>query len=269
MNRSECGHRNTGIQAPDIHHRDIVEAPVIRWYPGAGVSALPTDEVHVWRAYLPVAPEIHSLARLLSEDERDRAARFQQPVDRHRFIGGRALLRILLARYLHAEPEDMRFTYGPYGKPMLPKRSLPGFNVAHSGSLVLVSVAMTEAVGVDVEQIRDEVDITQVASHVYSPQEHSAVAALPPAARRDAFFTCWTRKEAWLKACGAGLTIDPTTFSVPLSPIRSFEMMAPAAVSAKPDRWAVWDIDPGDSYKGAVAIQGIGWKIRCWEWPWR
>jgi 4'-phosphopantetheinyl transferase len=222
------------------------------WQPAGGPPVLEGEEVH-------------RVSHVLSPDECERAACFLRPEDRHRFVWTRAVLRMLLAGYLRTEPDEVRLTYGRYGKPALQGEGGPAFNVSHSGNVALIAVAPAGAVGVDVEKVRD-VDLAQVARHVYAPAEQAAAAALPPALRTEAFFRCWTRKEAWLKARGDGLAVDPTTFSVPLGPVRAFELLHREAPALSPARWTIWDVAVGDGYQGAVAIPGTGRALRGWDW---
>ncbi len=165
-------------------------------------------EVHVWSVDVGRAMTLPAEVSILSPDERARAARFRRPEDRVRSIVSRTALRDLLARYVGAAPAALRFVAGPHGKPMLAPGSTdspPGFNVAHSGRVILLAFAAC-AVGIDVEQLRPDVEIEELARRFFAPEEVAAVHATPGARRVEIFFRVWTRKEAFLKAHGAGLS---------------------------------------------------------------
>jgi 4'-phosphopantetheinyl transferase len=237
--------------------------------------SLPPDEVHVWQFGLDrPAAHLAELERALAPDERARAARFRAPRHRDRFIAGRGLLRTLLGRYRQAPPEALAFAYGPHGKPSL---SGPGgahaleFNLAHSEGRGLLAVAR-HPVGIDVEVLRDRVDVEAVAASFFSPEELAAFRALPQRDRRRAFFTVWTRKEAFMKATGRGLSEAPAGFAV-LAVAGSPALRL--VVGGRPEeglRWSLCDLDVGDGSTAALAVAGRGWRLVSREladapWP--
>lgn len=180
------------------------------------------DEVHVWRADLDIGPgALLRLRETLSADERARAERFYSPVERARYIAGRGILRALLARYLRTPAGDLRVCCNAHGKPAL----LPGsgaedwrFNLSHSDRLALFAFALRRQVGVDLEYVRPSPADDRLAERIFSAQEVSALRALPERAQTEAFFHCWTRKEAYIKARGGGLSIGLSSFAVSLAP---------------------------------------------------
>jgi 4'-phosphopantetheinyl transferase len=235
--------------------------------------ALAPGEVHVWCAALDrPAGEVRALARLLSTDERDRAERFHFERDRARFVAGRATLRLILAGYTHAGPEGLVLRQGRQGKPALVGE--PGalaeagalhFNVSHSEGVALYAFALGRQVGVDVEHVRPVDDAEQIAARFFSPAECAALAMLPPDARLQAFFTCWTRKEAYVKAIGEGLSRPLEGFAVSLAP---GEAAALLHVEGDPDearRWRLEALAPAQDYVGALAAEGHGWRLACWR----
>ena len=230
------------------------------WSPPPPELYLAEGEIHLWRALLTPSPEqVQRLHALLAPDECARAARFHFERDRQRFTVTRGLLRTILGGYLGQEPALLRFEQGAHGKPAL--AGLPGtilrFNVSHSRSLALVALALRREVGVDVEAMRD-IDL-HLARHCFSPPEIEALEALPPDARRDAFFACWTRKEAYLKGIGLGLTLPLDSFSVSLG--------EPATLLHPPgSTWSLHHLIPYPGYVGAVAVEGSVSRIRCWDW---
>ena len=172
-------------------------------------------EVHVWAANLALpSQQLAEMEAVLDDAERGRASRFVQPLHRDRFIAAHGFLRRLLGRSLQLEPGVIQFVAGAQGKP-----AIDGgleFNLAHSGDVALIALARGRAVGVDVEQVRAMPDAEGIAARFFSADEQAALAATPAGGRQDAFFNIWTRKEAWIKAIGAGLSfpLDQLTVSL-------------------------------------------------------
>ena len=243
-------------------------APGGEWPAPAAHPPLADDEVHVWRAPLDAAPErVAALGALLAEDERGRAARFAFPDLRARYAVARGRLRVLLGRYLAAAPASLRFAYGPQGKPALADGATGlEFNLAHSGHLALYAVTRRRAVGVDVEAERPRLADELMARRFFSPAEVAALLALPPTARVAAFFRIWTRKEAYLKAKGGGLSLGLDTFDVALEADARTLLLATRPDPAEAARWALVALAPGPGYAGAVAAAGAGWRVRCFDW---
>lgn len=161
------------------------------------------------------------MLRVLSADERERAARFHFLKDREHFIAARGLLRLLLSRYLDLPPQQLSFSYSPYGKPALAgERDCTSlrFNVSHSHGVALYAFTLEREVGVDVEYIRQDVVGESIAEHFFSAQEVTSLRALPAGVQPQAFFNCWTRKEAFIKARGEGLSFPLDQFDVSLVP---------------------------------------------------
>src|SRR5207249_8265351 len=140
---------------------------------------------------------------------------------RDRFIVGRAVLRLILAGYVHELPRRLRFDYGPHGKPALAHDGKPHathFNVSHSQGLAVYAITRGKEIGIDIEYVCPARSIDAVAETAFSPWELAALQSLPPDRRQIAFFTCWTRKEAYLKARGEGLSLPLEQFDVSLAP---------------------------------------------------
>jgi 4'-phosphopantetheinyl transferase len=240
------------------------------WLPATSWSPdLDTASVHVWRIELAVSEaEQAERAALLAPDERARAAGFHFERDRRRWTAARGAVRALLAGYTAVPPASLLFRLGPHGKPALDGPAAGGgvdFNVSHSGDLALCAVARTRAVGVDVEAVRPDFATDQVARRFFAPAEVAALAALPPHQRVGAFFACWTRKEAYIKARGTGLALGLDRFEVSLAPDRPAALLAaldePDAVS----RWRLVALEPGEGYAGTLATEGTA-QLTCWRW---
>jgi len=231
----------------------------------------PRAEVHVWRTVLGWPDEAAAdFERSLSDDERQRMNRFRFAEDRRRYLVGRGLLRRLLGRYLNLEPHRLRFDYTPQGKPFLAgdsaQRSLQ-FNVSHSGELLLIGVTDGRALGVDVELIRSDIEAEAIAVRFFSPREREALAQLPAASQVDAFFDCWTRKEAYIKAKGDGLSLPLDQFDVAFMPGETARLLATRPDPAEAQRWSLAALDVAHGYKAALAGSGAGWALKCWDWP--
>jgi 4'-phosphopantetheinyl transferase len=245
----------------------VADLPATVWATPPAEVALPPGEVHVWRFAqdVPVARE-RRLAQVLSPDERERAARFRFERHRRWHVVARGTLRHLLARYVGAQPAALRFRYGPQGKPALEGPGAPHFNLAHSGGMALLAVARDRALGVDLEEIRPERADQALVERFFSPREGEMIRALPAALRPEAFFHCWTRKEAYIKAIGLGLSQPLRDFTVSVSP---GEPAALLEVAGDPDataRWRLRALDPGPGFVGALAVEGPEVRLRCWTW---
>jgi 4'-phosphopantetheinyl transferase len=239
------------------------------WCSPPDVPVLYHGEVHAWRASLVVdASRTRSFEQSLSADERERAERFQFREGYEYFVAARGTLRAILGRYLDVEPGQIRFRYGSQGKPVLAERSGGDnlrFNLSHSHGLAILAVTWDREVGVDLEYIRDDVAIEQIAERFFSDRERTALRALSAVARREAFFACWTRKEAYIKARGEGLGIGLDGFDVSLTPGESDALLS---VRDNPDeaaRWSLRELNPGAGFAAALAVEGHDWRLQCWQ----
>jgi 4'-phosphopantetheinyl transferase len=202
--------------------------------------SLSTHDVHLWRLKLE-HPECHvdEFISILSCEERRRAARFRFEMDRNRFVVWHGILRTILAYYLNNEPDQLKFSYGAYGKPYVPHRSYEiQFSLAHSRELALYAFARKRNVGVDVEYIRELPDVEQMAATYLTEQENEVFKSLPKGRRSKAFFELWTRKEAYLKAIGTGLA-------------QPFTKINPSVTFG----WSIASFTPDPDYVAALAIE--------------
>jgi 4'-phosphopantetheinyl transferase len=224
------------------------------WAEPPELLSLPKGSVHVWRIALDQEDDRLERFRVtLEPHELERAARFHFEKHRRHFIVARGFLRSVIARYLDTRPETLRFAYGEYGKPALPDEHVLRFNLSHSNEVALLAVALDAELGVDVEHIRADFASEDIARRYFSRTEVDAFNALPPEERVAAFFRCWTRKEAYIKAIGKGLSQALDEFDVTLAP-----RMEPALLHAKDDdarRWWMGDVEVGEGYAGALAVE--------------
>jgi len=228
------------------------------------------EDVHVWRAALARTPrEVEALKGLLSEDELSRAERFHFPHDRSNFVVARGTLREILSLYLGLPPELLQFGYSAFGKPELngaPAETRLRFNLSHAGGLALYAVAAGREVGVDVEVVRESVPCEELAASFFSRREVAALLALPACDRTRAFFECWTRKEAYIKAHGEGLSLPLDSFDVSLAPGEPAALLGTRG-GREASGWTLRELTPGQGYAAAVAVEGDGRRLRCWRWP--
>jgi 4'-phosphopantetheinyl transferase len=242
-----------------------------RWLRSPQALVLARDEVHVWRAMLDVpASQCHAFARMLTPDEQQRAAQFRFPHLRQRFISGRGILRALLGRYLDVPPQMIRFGYSAYGKPFLEpagNQAQLHFNVTHAAGMALYAVALGRAVGIDIEEQRQLVDAAMIAERFFSPLENRTLDDLSGAERPLAFLRCWTRKEAYIKARGMGLSLPLDQFSVTVAPGERACLLRAEHDQAALDRWALCELEPHPNYIAALAVEGHDWQLACWQWP--
>ena len=231
---------------------------------------LERDEIHVWRTSLDLpASRMQTLQQTLTADEQARAGRFYFPRHRAHFIAARGVLRDILSRYLNREANQLCFCYNAYGKPSLVgdfDGGLLCFNVSHSHGLALYAVTHRRAVGIDVEHICSDFANEQIAERFFSPREVVALRALPSHLQTDAFFNCWTRKEAYIKAKGKGLSIPLHGFDVSLAPGEPAALLRTQWDSQEVTRWSLQELNPGSGYVGAVAVEARDWQLKCWQW---
>ena len=240
------------------------------WSSPPETLTLGNDEVHVWRAPLDLgASRVQSLRQTLSADEQARAERFRFRIDRDRFIVARGTLRAILGRYLMLGPSQLRFCYSPQGKPAVAREfgdETLRFNVSHSHGLALYALTRHRAIGVDLERKRPELAEKQIAERFFSSQEIATLHTLSSSAWEEAFFACWTRKEAYIKALGKGLSLPLDQFEVSLRPGEPAEMLNVAWDPEECSRWSLQELFLGPSYAAALCVEGHGWQLKHQQW---
>jgi 4'-phosphopantetheinyl transferase len=236
------------------------------WSTPSRHPALPLHTVHVWRASLDLPAEQAAAAHaLLATDEQARAARLVYTQHRRHFSAARAILRLLLGRYLAVAPHRVQFAYDERGKPALAAQHTPDlhFNLAHSHGQALYAFAYQHRVGIDLEQIRADVASRDIAARFFTTREYAVLHKLPATEQHTAFFTCWTRKEACLKAQGAGLWRGLDTFDV--LPLDSSGPVVLADATARDTCWLLTNLPLDRDYAAALAVEGKGWRLECWQ----
>ncbi|KAB8144517.1 4'-phosphopantetheinyl transferase superfamily protein [Chloroflexia bacterium SDU3-3] len=230
------------------------------WSRISATDALREREAHVWQIGLEQPPEaVTLLRRLLSPDELERADRFHFPDDRRAFAVCRGVARRILGRELGVPAHELRFTYSAYGKPdIAPEQNPRGlrFNISHSGGVALCALAYGRRLGVDIERVREDLDYLPLSARFFAPDEHAALLALPGALRRRAFFACWTRKEAYIKARGEGLSFPLESFSVSLG--SQARLLRTGVRQEAPATWRMAQVPAAPDFMGALAVEVAG-----------
>ncbi len=226
-------------------------------------------DVHIWRASLRQSPAIvQQLRQTLSKDEAVRAARFHFPHDREAFIIARSILKSLLAGYLSVELHQLTFGYQQAGKPFL-SGDLANqifFNVSHSHEMALYALSHQPNTGIDIEYIRPIIDMEQIAMNNFSVNENAQLQLLPPHMVMEGFFNCWTRKEAYVKAIGSGISHPLQDFDVSLMPGEPVRLLSISGSQSEAARWTLSDLKPSAGYAAAVVVEGSGYSILQHEW---
>jgi 4'-phosphopantetheinyl transferase len=254
---------------PVMHATQALNENTNTWQSPQAGCRLGDGDVHVWRTRRHWSPA--AIARFrdwLSYEERTKADAFHFEADRHRAIVGRGLLRHLLGTSLKRPPDALQILLGLNGKPELVAAldAAPiAFNISHSGDWILVALAQQRAVGVDAEQMRSGMAVLEIAQQVFSEAERTGLAALPPTAREESFFACWTRKEAYIKARGDGLSLPLDSFDVSFRATDAARLLATRPDPGEASRWTLHDLPLGAGYHAAVAAAGSGWQLRQWH----
>ena len=229
------------------------------------------DEVHVWRASLVLdAAAVEMFWATLAPEERRRAESYRFHRDRLHYVIARGVLRAILARYLETPPAQIRLTYSEYGKPELAAdQGGLRFNVSHSHGAALYACTRRRELGVDIEMLRDDFAILEVAERFFSMTELCELWSLPTRLQTQAFFNCWTRKEAYIKALGAGLSHPLNAFAVSLTPGESSRLISTDKDSQQEAaKWSIIDLNPFPGYAAALAVREISPKLHFWEGQW-
>jgi 4'-phosphopantetheinyl transferase len=224
---------------------------------------LDTTEVHIWQASLDGRPA-DIFESFLSSDELARADRFHFPRDRQHFVVARGLLRNLLAAYLGVNCSELRFSYGAQGKPflLLDGQAQINFNVSHSNGRAAYAFSRGRELGIDLEYVKDDFDDELVAKRFFSPAEVLALRTVPADMRKQAFFNCWTRKEAYIKARGEGLSMPLDQFDVTLKPGEPVALLNNYREEREVSRWSMESLSAPDGYVGAVVAEGHDWQVK-------
>lgn len=236
------------------------------WTPSSHPVPLDRGEVHLWRIRLADHQgRLTRFAGALVDEERLRAERFRFDRDRDLYVLSRGALRLLLAAYTGQRAENLEFRYGSQGKPSIHSEEVQ-FNLSHSGGLCSVVFAREIRVGVDIEEKSRDASFLDLAERFFAPDERRALAKLSDQELRDAFYAVWTRKEAYIKALGEGVTHGLDNFSVTVEP----DVERPTVMSDRDPRasetWSMISFEPESGFAGAMAIEGHGRRVTTFEY---
>ena len=233
----------------------------------AASFALAEADLHIWAIELKGADSIVTRCHsLLSDAEKARAARFYREEHRRKYTLSHGVLRTLLGAYLGVSPASIQYRFGHARKPFLAAgHAALQFNLSDSGDLALIGFAQTCDLGVDLEFVKRMADMESIARRFFSPEECSELLSLDLSERTEAFFRCWTRKEAYLKALGDGLAAPLDSFQVTLRPDEEPRLVRTALAGGITTNWHLHHLTPAPDYLGAVAYTGAPRQIR--EWP--
>jgi 4'-phosphopantetheinyl transferase len=281
-----------GLAASDVAQGEDLLPRQSVWIRCENPPVLEKNGLHIWRLFMPELPRVQAtpapfleindapprLERFgawLSPDERERAARYHFDADRRRFAWTRGVLRALLASYVGCAPSRIHFGAGEKGKLYLSPATeglpegLQGglrFNVSHSHEWALIALTRDRDVGVDVEYHRPlRHDLFGIATRFFAPAEVAALRALSPAEQEPAFFRIWSRKEAYIKATGEGVSAGLDTFEVSIGQETAVRLRVYDR-PAENTRWRMQSLDVGPDYGAALCIEGHDVELKLWEW---
>ncbi len=200
--------------------------------------------------------EAASFYDLLSEEEKERAFGIIASADRNRFIVSRAWLRILLGSYLSEQPEHIQFEYSLNGKPYVKGRKDLQFSLAHTRGMVVIGLLRDDELGLDIEHLDRKIDTTKLSEFIFSPQEAIAFRSYEKGSRQEAFINCWTRKEAFVKAKGAGLSFPVKELEVSFAKDEKAKVLSTLWNEQEKEEWYLESFDLPGNYRAAVAVQG-------------
>lgn len=232
---------------------------------------LSRKDVHIWRAALDLpSKSVRELKGSLSINERLKAERFSFERDKSQFVAARGILRLILSSYLSVEPGAIQFSFEKNGKPRLQNvfgKTDIQFNLSHSQGLALYVFTLGHEVGVDIEYIREISEMEQIVEQFFSVRERVFFSTLPASQKQETFFNWWTRKEAFMKATGDGLSYPLDMLDVSAGAAKSVKLLRTVGDVKEGPRWLMWDVRPAEGFMGAVMVEGGGWDVQCWQWP--
>ena len=221
-------------------------------------------DVHVWQASLDIsAARLDRFRRLLSPEELGRAERFRISLVRDRFVAARAMLRVLLGNYVDKAPERLEFCYGDHGKPGLSENQV-SFNISHCGELCLFAFALQRQVGVDIEHLGRKASIDRIARRFFAFEEIASVIEAPDHGKVRVFFEIWTRKEAYLKSRGVGISVPLDSFALTSGP--EAMIIRDDSDTDAGSKWLLRTVDAGSEFAAAICGQGLHWTLKDRIW---
>jgi len=228
--------------------------------------SIDSDVIHIWNIKYRDDENLEEYKSVLSENELERAGKFRYDKHRNIFIKTRGLQRILIAKYLQDKPNDIHIEFGPHGKPFCKNKSQLTFNASHAGAVILLAFTLKNELGIDVELIKKEVEVESISKHFFSENEIVKLISLDKSLRHEAFFTCWSRKEALIKAIGDGLSFPLDQFEVSFAADEPVSLLETKWDETEKNQWTILDIPLENDYKGALAVKAKGQSIEYFDW---
>lgn len=234
----------------------------ILWKNVAVFPSISLGDVHLWRSNLSVNPSRTALFwNILSQDEKDRANRFRFEKDRMHYIVARGTLRTLLGQYFGKNAQSLQFTYSEFNKPMLENEQGLQFNISHAAGLGLFSFTKESDIGVDLERVDESIEVQKLAGRFFSKNEVETIFALAENFQAKAFFYCWTRKEAFIKGHGEGLSLPLDQFEVSILESDVVQLKSIAWSPSETNQWSLYSFEPQRNIVGSLAVKGEVKKI--------
>jgi len=225
------------------------------------------EDIHIWYCDFDLnRDKVEYYSSLLSEDEKQKASRFKFKKDEVCYIISRGILRLLIGSYLRINPKDLNFKYTSFGKPFLTFENQLKFNVSHSGKMATFAFFKDKEVGVDIEKVKDDFDVLELAQNFFSKTEIIALEKQSKEELSKAFFRCWTRKEAFIKAEGSGLSFPLDKFAVSLDDDYKADLLETEFNPAEKEDWSLSSFVPAPSYLGAIAVKCPNTQIQYHNW---
>jgi 4'-phosphopantetheinyl transferase len=236
------------------------------WILGPLKPILQDNEIHIWRANLPIQASIKTeLQKTLSENEQSRLNSLYFPQDKERFLVARSGLRNILARYLNTAPNHIDFHYTELGKPYINNKNI-FFNISHSADCIIYALSNCSPIGIDVEHCKRDIDYLSIAKNFFSENEYLKLLTLHPDERLLAFYRCWTRKEAYIKAIGKGLHFPLDQIEVSILPNEKVQLIKIMDKAPEKDLWKIEEFCPQQDYIACVATQQSFKNCLFWDW---
>lgn len=237
------------------------------WTPFSSQSlTLTPHQVHVWS--IDKDKHINKLPfywSVLNETEKEKASKYRFENDHNCAVISRGILRILLGTYLKTSPKNINFQFGDYGKPTIIASNIE-FNISHSANSIVMAFTLKSKIGIDVEYTKKSIDVKKISEHFFSKEEISSLLSLHKNYQQQAFYNCWTRKEAFIKALGCGLSFPLDQFVVSLDSTKNASLLATKWDEKEKDNWVLKTFNPQENYIGAVSVKGKVTDVQFWKY---
>lgn len=228
---------------------------------------LKPNTVHIWSLNFVVNDETFNIYHdLLSVDEKERASRFKFYKDKRCYVVTKGVLRLLSGSYLNKEAKSIAFEYEKYGKPKFKHNTNLNFNVSHSGDLAVIGFVYNHTIGVDIEKIKNDFETFEIASNFFSKQEIDMLLEIPKPEQYKAFYRCWTRKEAFIKAKGSGLSFPLNEFAVSLDSDLDANVLWTKWDTGEKHQWQLTSFVPSEDYIAALIVDNEIEDVFYFDW---